>query len=175
MKNFNNLDFINTPKTIAFHNAIKQNGIKVATGVPCGVIRHIINNIANDPKIRHIPATNEAESIGIAAGAVLANQKTMLYMQNSGLFAASNNIASLLIPYEIPVYMVVSYRGCEGENAPQHFITGSATEKLIQSFGLDYAVYHGESMEKFVDNGFKRIAKTNLPFVALLKRGWQHE
>ena len=172
---FNNLDFKNTLRTSAFHKAIKENGIQVATGVPCGVIRHIIKNISNDKDILHIPAVNESEAVGIAAGAVLANKTALIYMQNSGLFASSNNIASLLMAYKIPVYIIVSYRGCKGENAPQHFVTGAATEKLIKSFGIDYNVYSNGDMREFVNHAFEVISSKKLPFISLLKRGWQHE
>jgi sulfopyruvate decarboxylase subunit alpha len=175
MEKFNDLDFTNNAKTISFHKALKAHGVDFATGVPCGVIRHIIKNFEDDKDILHIPATSEQEAVGIAAGAAMAGKKSVLYMQNSGMFAASNNIASLLIPYKIPIYMAVSYRGCESETAPQHFVTGNATEILIKSMGLNYAIYNNEDFNEFVDRGFYKMKKTNLPFISLFKRGWQCE
>lgn len=110
------------------------------TGLPCGELREFIAASAQDKEILHLPATNERESVGIAAGAWLAGKKPILYMQNSGLFECSNDLGSLLVASEIPAIFVVSWRGSPGETATQHLATGNATIPLLESFGLPYSL-----------------------------------
>lgn len=169
---FNLLENERSKKADELHRLFKKRGINFATGVPCGVLRDIIDNLVNDPDVFHVSANRESEAVGIAAGAYFSGKTPIIYMQNSGLFASSNDIASLLIPYNIPVLFVVTYRGCEGEDAVQHFTTGKATEKLLESFGLSYWVYRQQALDVLVDQMFSKMEETSLPIVLLLKRGW---
>lgn len=169
---FNDLSKSGNLKADYLHQSLKRHGVNFATGVPCGVLRHIINNLMNDNNIMHVLANRESEAVGISAGAYLSGKCPVVYMQNSGLFASSNDIASLLIPYKLPILFVVTYRGCEGEDAVQHFVTGKATEKLLASFGVDFFVYEKQDISDLIDEMFSRMNKTSLPGFLLLKRGW---
>ena len=170
---FNTLDSERSEKADQMHRLFLELGVDFATGVPCGVLRHIIQNFDDDVKILHILANRESEAVGIAAGAYFAGKTPVVYMQNSGLFAASNDVASLLVPYEIPIFFVVSYRGCEGEDAIQHLTTGRATEALLQSLGLPFVVFDGHDLTTLIGSMFKEMYKSKLPTILLLKRGWQ--
>ena len=169
---FNDLNKSRNQKADCLHQSLRKHGVNFATGVPCGVLRHIINNLINDKSIIHVLSNRESEAVGIAAGAYLSGKCPVVYMQNSGLFAASNDIASLLIPYKIPILFVVTYRGCEGEDAVQHLITGKATEKLLKSFDIDFFVYQKQDIDDLIDEIFGRMKETSLPSFLLLKRGW---
>jgi sulfopyruvate decarboxylase alpha subunit len=154
------------------HRLLIEEGVNFASGVPCGVLRHIIENLNNDRKIIHVPANRESEAVGLAAGAYLSGKIPVVYMQNSGLFTASNDIASLLVPYRIPIFFVVSYRGCEGEDAVQHLVTGQATEGLLTSLGLPYVVFGKHSLEDLVHSMFAKMRQVEASVALLLKRGW---
>lgn len=154
MDAYNTLDRGHNAKADLIHKKMKEYGINFASGVPCGVIRHVIHGIECDKDIMHITANRESEAIGIAAGAYFAGKRPVLYMQNSGLFAASNDIASLAIPYQIPIFMVITFRGAPGENAVQHFVTGAATITLLESFGIPHAVFNGTSLDHMIDDLF---------------------
>lgn len=169
---FNTLNGQKSKKADNLHDLFKAKGVDFATGVPCGVLKYIIRNFSNDKSILHVPVNRESEAIGVAAGAYLSGRRPVVYAQNSGLFAASNDIASLLIPYEIPVFFVISYRGCKGEDAVQHLVTGQATETLICSFRLDYVVFEGQDIAKLINELFEKMEKRSLPVFLLLKRGW---
>lgn len=172
-KMFNTLSIERSEKANLMHRIFLESGVNFATGVPCGVLRHVIKNFNDDVKILHVLVNRESEAVGLAAGAYLAGRTPVVYMQNSGLFAASNDIASLLIPYEMPIFFVVSYRGCEGEDAIQHLITGRATEALLQSFGLPFVVFGEQDITTVVKSMFKEMRESKLPTILLLKRGWQ--
>src|SRR3989344_1590993 len=131
---FNTLADERSEKADRLHRLFLEVGVNFVSGVPCGVLRHIIRNFDNDAVVLHVPANRESEAVGLAAGAYFGGKTPVVYMQNSGLFSASNDIASLLVPYEIPIFFVVSYRGCEGEDAVQHLTTGRANESLLQLF-----------------------------------------
>jgi len=169
---FNFLNEKGSKKADKLHQTLIKKGVDFVTGVPCGVLKHIISNASSDNRILHIPVNRESEAIGVAAGAYFSGKCPMVYMQNSGLFSASNDIASLLIPYRIPILFIISYRGCEGEDAIQHFATGRATEKLIDSFGLRFQILENQEIDALVEWIFEEMQEYSLPVMLLLKRGW---
>ena len=156
----------------ALHKRLRNKGIDFATGVPCGVLKYVIRNIEEDRDIIHVPANRESEAIGIAAGAFFSGKRSVIYMQNSGLFSASNDIASLLVPYKIPILFLVSHRGCKGEDAIQHQVTGRGTEVLLRTLGLSYVTIDKLNMVSSHDTVFRTMIATSLPFVLLFRRGW---
>lgn len=173
--NFNILEDKSNIYADMLHQSLKENGINFASGVPCGVQKHIISNISNDPLIQHIPATKEAEAIGISAGAYLTGLKPVVYMQNSGFFDSSNDIASLLIPYKIPIFLTITWRGCPGEDAPQHYFTGKATIPLLKSLKIHFEILDKTNQKKIdtlIQTLIEKMEETKLPVALLIKRGW---
>jgi sulfopyruvate decarboxylase subunit alpha len=169
---FNTLASDRSLRADELHRILRENCVDFATGVPCGVLRHIIRNFADDASVLHVIANRESEAVGLAAGAFLGGKTPVVYMQNSGLFSSSNDIASLLVPYNIPIFFVISYRGCEGEDAVQHLTTGRATESLLQSLGLSFVVFDNQPLVRLVGSMFDSMHETRLPAFLLLKRGW---
>ena len=75
---------------------------------------------SDSPDVRLLLATREEEAFGIAAGLYLGGKRPTVMLQSSGLGNSLNALTSLLIPYQIPVLIVVSMRGDLGEwNAAQ--------------------------------------------------------
>lgn len=145
-------------------------GFNFASGVPCGVQKYIIANLSNNTKVKHIPAVRESESLGIAAGAFLAGKNPVVYMQNSGLMDSINDINSLLIPYKIPILLLVSWRGAFGEDAPQHFINGKSTIRILDIIGVPSQILTKENMNLVVSSSKKWLKRQQSPAVILIIR-----
>jgi len=150
---------------------MKREGVNLATGVPCGVLKTFINNFETNPDIQNITAQNEPEAIGIGAGAYLGGKTPVIYMQNSGMLKSTNEIGSLLIPYKIPILNLVTYRGCEGEDAPQHFITGKITKATLDSLGLFYEELNPADIEGTMNRAHEFMRSEKMPAVVLVRRG----
>lgn len=143
--------------------------VDFATGFPCGELKDFILscNQEKNTQFLHIPATNEREAVGIAAGAWLAGKKPVVYMQNSGLFVSSNEIGSLLIASRMPMMFVLSWRGAPGETATQHLATGAATVPLLSALGIDYIT---DISEESVIQLYNHMEEKQLPIVILKRR-----
>ena len=85
-------------------------GFDFFAGVPDSGLAAFIRDIEALPREMHVTATWEAEAVGLAAGAYLAGKKPCVYMQNAGLGHAVNPLASLCVPYGIPVRLVIGHR-----------------------------------------------------------------
>jgi phosphonopyruvate decarboxylase len=119
-------------------------GYDFFTGVPDSGLKNFIADIQQLPDDRHVRATWEAEAVGIAAGAFLAGKKPCVYLQNAGLGHTINALASLCIPYEIDLLLVVGHR----HSLPQHKVMGEIDAQLLELLGWsNYVIVSGDNNE----------------------------
>ena len=125
----------------ALFDALKTAGVREFAGVPCSILDPIISAAENDPSVSYVPASVEGEAVAIAAGAWLAGGLGAVLLQNSGLGNTINPLASLAIPYGIPMGLIVSWRGEPGKkDAVHHAPMGAATSGLFALFGIQHEV-----------------------------------
>ena len=89
--------------------------------------------------VRLLLATREEEAFGIAAGLYLGGRLPTVMLQSSGLGNSLNAITSLLMPYQIPVLMVVSMRGDAGEWNAAQVPMGRAVGGILEALAVPYA------------------------------------
>lgn len=130
---------------VAWARAICEGLAAVGCGevvyVPDNPLSHILRALQDHhPDIRATLATREEEAFGIAAGLYLGGARPTVALQSSGLGNSLNAIGSLLLPYEIPVLMLVSMRGEAGEwNAAQSPM-GLAVRPILDAFEIPYVL-----------------------------------
>ena len=117
--------------TLAVYRGMKRTGIDFAASVPCVNLQQLLNLVGEDPEIIHVPVTREEEGVGLCAGAWMGGRSPALLMQNSGIGNSINALASLDLLYRIPLLMIVSHRGCEGETIVGQMPMGRLTPGLL--------------------------------------------
>ena len=157
--------------TKVFCTMLKGEGFDFYTGVPCSILKGVINYLSEAPDVPYIPATREDEAIGIATGAYLAGKKPVVLMQNSGLGNSISVLASLVLLYEIPLLLLISWRGYQGKDAPEHIIMGKATVKLLEDIGVPTRILPKEKAEETISDAVKIMEKKNIPAAIIVRRG----
>lgn len=122
----------------AVYQGLKKAGIDFVVSLPCVNLGKIIEMVECDQKITHVPVTREEEGFGICAGAYLGGKKTAILMQNSGLGNSVNVLASLYKLYQLPILMVISHRGTEGEFMSAQVPMGEATPDVLDALEIAY-------------------------------------
>ena len=154
-----------------FCDMLENYGLNFASGVPCSILKDIISYLSSQDRIPYISATREDEAMVIAAGAYLAGKSPVVLLQNSGLGNTINPLASLAIPYRIPVLMIVSWRGYQGNDAPEHLVMGQVTIRLLEDIGIGAYVVEPEGPEKAVSAAIKNMQDKGIPSAVILRRG----
>lgn len=113
--------------------ALKAARMDFFVSVPCKLLADLLKLLEKDSDIIYTPVTREEEGIGILAGAYLAERRPVIVLQNSGLGNSINAICSLLNYFRIPVVLVVSHRGTEGESIDAQRPMGEATKDLLNA------------------------------------------
>jgi sulfopyruvate decarboxylase alpha subunit len=157
--------------TKVFCTMLKEQGFDFVIGVPCSILKEVINYLSEDPDVPYIPATREDEAIGIATGAYLAGKKPVILMQNSGLGNTIGTLASLPLLYEIPLLLLISWRGYQGKDAPEHLIMGKSMLKLLEDFGVPAKILPNEKAEETISDAVKIMEEKNIPTAIIVRRG----
>lgn len=154
-----------------FIRTLERNGYDFFTGVPCSILKGIIKNLSENADYNYIPATREDAAVGIACGAYMAGKKPVLLMQNSGLGYCLNAITSLSMIYKIPFLMIISWRGFQGKDAPEHLVMGDVCTKLLDVVELPFLVIEEENFDQHVEEITAQMEKIQMPVGLFLKRG----
>jgi len=136
--------------TEAVYQALKESEINFIVSIPCVNLGKLLKMVECDPEITHIPVTREEEGFGIAAGAYMGGMKPAILMQNSGLGNSVNVLASLYQLYKLPILMIMSHRGTEGEFMSAQVPMGKATPQILDALELPY--FKPENPEEALDN-----------------------
>ena len=120
-----------------FVESLRAAGFDFFTGVPCSYLEAPIACLEKS-SLGYLASTREDEAMSTAAGAWMGGKKLpVVFMQNSGLGNCVNVIASLHQSYEIPVLLVISWRGHHGKDAPEHIMMGAVMPELLNLFKVD--------------------------------------
>ncbi|MDF0590527.1 sulfopyruvate decarboxylase subunit alpha [Candidatus Methanocrinis natronophilus] len=152
----------------AVYNGMKGAGIDFVVSVPCVNLQELIHLVDLDPKIGHVPVTREEEGVGIAAGAYMGGKRAALLMQNSGLGNSINALASLNGLYKIPLLMIISHRGGEGETIAGQVPMGRLTPKLLDVMDIPRFSPSPEEAEEIVARAWELAHGGRTPTAVLL-------
>jgi sulfopyruvate decarboxylase subunit alpha len=93
--------------------------------------------------LRYLPAPREDSAIGVASGAAVAGERCVVLMQNSGLGYSLNVLTSFNLIYDVPVLLVVSWRGRDGRDAVEHDVIGRELLNLLDLFDIPHTTLDG--------------------------------
>ena len=127
------------------------------------------------PDVRLILATREEEAFGIAAGLYLGGRRPAVMLQSSGVGNSLNAITSLLLPYRIPVLMVVNMRGEPGEWNEAQVPMGHALGAIFAAIGVAHSTVDSAASAAEAVEAAAAAAFTSRSAVACLlsRRLWE--
>ena len=159
------------PQTTPFLSALRSEGYDFFTGVPCSLLKGVIRRFDEEPEWGYVSAVREDSAIGIAAGAYMAGRKPAVFMQNSGLGVCMNALVSLNEIYEIPALVVVSWRGKDGKDAPEHIVMGRIMKSYFDQIELPWRVLSPDSIEADVATLSQEIETRRVPGALIVPKG----
>ena len=119
----------------AVHRSLGAAGVRVVGYVPDAGHKRLIELCQADKAMRAVVLTTEEEGIGLAAGAWLGGQKSVLLMQSSGV-GNIINVLGMVQVCRFPLVIIVTMRGEEGEFNPWQVPMGLATAQVLEAMGM---------------------------------------
>lgn len=124
----------------AIITGLKQAGINFVSMLPDSDFTDTQKTVMADKTFTCVPVSNEAIGFGVCAGAWLGGKKPALLITTDGIMASAFPLTTLNMAKNIPVLMVIPYRGSLGDGiwfvAPMAF----TTEPLLKDLHVAYKV-----------------------------------
>jgi sulfopyruvate decarboxylase subunit beta len=117
---------------------LQEVGVNFFGVFPCERVRHLYSLITGD--FRHVLLSKEEEGVGICGGAYLAGAKPAMLVQSSGIGNMINGLCSLTQTYEMPLLLLVSWRGVYKEKIPAQIPLGKNLPKILNAINVDYSI-----------------------------------
>ena len=111
---------------------LQSAGVNFFVSVPCKLLAGQIRLLEDDTNVCYLPVTREEEGFGLCAGVSLGGYMPCILMQDSGLGNSVNALKSLIQLFQIPVVMLMSYRGSPGEPVPAQVPMGFMVPELLK-------------------------------------------
>ena len=148
---------------------LKANDVRLVTYVPDRVLTPLIKGVHDDPFFTALVATREEEAVGIVTGAWMGGMRGAVLMQTSGFATLANVLASLAIPYQIPLIMFVSERGTLGEFNYGQALVCRTMRPVLDSLAIEHhTCTRLDEFEFIVDRSIKQALTTQAPVALIL-------
>lgn len=154
-----------------FTAAMKAAGYDFFTGVPCSLVSGLIAYLEQDDTTPYYAETREDAAVGLASGAMMAGKKPVVVMQNSGLGVCVNALTSMALMYKTPMLLLITWRGYQGKDAPEHIIMGEISGKLLETMGVPYRAPEPGTLLEDLKWATEYQEKESLPAALLLRPG----
>jgi sulfopyruvate decarboxylase subunit alpha len=156
--------------TTAIHAQLKRSGIKLAASLPDDWVAPLIERIAADNDMRHVPVAREAEAIAICSGAFFGGVRAVALMGATGLLTCTGELATLNLRHQIPVFLIVSQRGSIDDHRIYQEVQGRRTIPLLQAYDFPYHVVERPQDIDCISDAFETCRMQKRPFVLFLSR-----
>ncbi|MCK6075215.1 thiamine pyrophosphate-binding protein [Paenibacillus silvae] len=152
-------------------SVLQTNGYKHFSGVPCSLLKGLFALLeqSDASTMRYIPAVREDAAIGVASGFAIAGHKSVVLMQNSGLGYSLNVLTSFNMIYDLPVMLLISWRGAYEHDAVEHDIIGDRLTPLLDAVDIPYIELETHKVEQSVIKAIEQMECTQKPVAILIK------
>jgi sulfopyruvate decarboxylase beta subunit len=153
---------------------LKKAGVNFFTTLPCEKVRRLNELISQN--FKHINLSTEEEGVGICAGAYLAGAKPAMLVQSSGTGNMVNALCSLIKTYELPLPVLVSWRGVYKEGVPAQIPLGKKLPGILEALDIDYCTIETQDDIKAVYTAVSEAyAQNKAYFILLNPKIWEEE
>jgi sulfopyruvate decarboxylase alpha subunit len=154
---------------VIVHETLKANEVRLVTYVPDRVLTPLIESAHADPYFTAFATTREEEALGIVTGAWMGGMRGVVLMQTSGFATLPNALASLAVPYHIPLVMLISERGTLGEFNLGQALVCRTLRPVLDALAIEHhTITRLDELEFILDRSIKQAVATQAPCALIL-------
>jgi sulfopyruvate decarboxylase subunit alpha len=124
----------------ALVEALAAAGVDFVAAFPSSSLSATEKLIEKDQRFHCVFPSNEGEGVAICGGAWLAGKRPALIMENSGLSMVTYQVIRLNAAFEVPLLMILDYRGDLGDGNWWAVPFGWTTTPLFDALRIPYAI-----------------------------------
>lgn len=148
---------------------LKANQVRLVAYVPDKVLAPLIQRVLADGFFTVVSPAREEEAVGIVSGAYIAGLRGIVLMQTSGFATLANVLASLTVPSQIPLLMMISERGTIGDHQLGQAIVCRTMRPVLNTLNIEhFSIERPEDVEFVTDRMIKQAFATQAAAAILL-------
>jgi sulfopyruvate decarboxylase subunit alpha len=154
-----------SPETVL--SEMTKNGVTHVVWLPDSETNWLYLLMKAEPSLTLVGVSREGHACSIAAGLATGGRTPMILIQNTGMMEAGDSIRGWLLGLNIPVVLMVGYRGWTRHGVD----TDSAatyTERFLMAFNLAYYMVESDDDAPRISVAFAEAARTKRPVVVLV-------
>jgi sulfopyruvate decarboxylase subunit alpha len=152
-----------------FVDRLQEVGFDFFTGVPDSILAGALAGLME--RRAYVPAVREDEAIAMAAGAFMGGKTPVVLLQNSGLGTSLNTLISLNLIYLQPCLLVISWRGHNGKDAPEHLVMGQVMTQLLDLVRIPHRSLGADTYQEDLDWAAQVMMTQRIPVALLVIKG----
>ncbi len=146
---------------------MKKNGVTDVVWLPDSETNWLFLLMEAEPSLRLVGVSREGHACSIAAGLSAGGNTPVVLIQNTGMMESGDSIRGWLMSLEIPVVLMVGYRGYTRHGVNKD-TAADFTEPFINAFGLKYYLVENDGDAERISVAFEETERTKKPVVILV-------
>jgi sulfopyruvate decarboxylase TPP-binding subunit len=154
-----------SPETVL--GEMKKNGVTHVVWLPDSETNWLYLLMKAEPTLTLVPVTGEALAFSIASGIWLGGAVPIILIQNTGMMDSGNSLRGWALGLNIPVVLMVGYRGWTRQGVTQD-TAAVYTERFLNAFGINYYLVENNADASRISVAFEDARKTRRPVAVLI-------
>ena len=154
-----------TPRPVI--DELIKNNVSHVICLPDSETNYLYELLQAEESLRLVPVCREGETLAIAAGLWVGGKRPVVLIQNTGLFEAGDSIRGLGVDVNLPVVLMIGYRGWT-----RHGLTpdsaGRITEPTLNAWGIPYFLVETDDDIERLSLSFQEAERINRPVACLM-------
>ena len=154
-----------SPEVVLEH--LKQNGVTHVVWLPDSETNFLYLLMRDEPTLDLIAVSREGQAFSTAAGLSVGGAKPVILIQNTGLMESGDSLRGWAMGMNIPVVLMVGYRGWARHGADQD-TAATYTEHFLHAFGIKYYLVESDGDADRISLAFAEAEKAQRPVAVLV-------
>jgi sulfopyruvate decarboxylase subunit alpha len=146
---------------------LKQNGVTDVVWLPDSETNWLYLLMEAEPSLRLVGVSREGQACSIAAGLSAGGHTPVILVQNTGMMESGDSIRGWLLSLEIPVVLLVGYRGYTRHGVNKD-TAADFTERFLHAFDLKFYMVENDADAPRITTAFEEAARTKRAVVVLV-------
>src|SRR5580692_7712603 len=154
-----------SPETVL--REMRKNGVSHVVWLPDSETNWLYLLMKAEPSLTLVGVSREGHACSIAAGLATGGRTPMILIQNTGMMESGDSIRGWLLGLNIPVVLMVGYRGWTRHGVDTD-TAATYTERFLMAFNLTYYMVESDADAPRISVAFAEAARTKRPVVVLV-------
>ena len=146
---------------------LKQHGVTHVVWLPDSETNFLYQLMQDEPTLDLIAVSREGQAFSTAAGLAVGGAKPVILIQNTGLMESGDSLRGWGLGMNIPVVLMVGYRGWTRHGADQD-TAATFTERFLHAFDIKYYLVENDDDADRISLAFTEAEKDRRPVAVLI-------